>query len=749
MSILEMHKQWKIGWLMGLAFGISLGVLLVVIGHNYTAIGIVQKLNTRLQGGPLALKSEWHDVALTMSNAETVRLRFLLTRNQETADSMEPLISRIQQIAATFSGTLSETLVRRLLEYRETFVRMVEAQQNGQQAQQKLTTDREEIERLIYELENPGLEEALGEFQLAELSFFNGRTADQEKSVRVYLDRFLRDSAGHAVAGDLAKAVNTYRTTFDVIVATNAVINETSTAMQEQARTVTDTVRKGVQEAAQQAKNASHEAQQRAMGAQSNALMWAALGVLVAAIFITLFQRSFQHQVSIALDGLARLSSGDLRHRFAVSSNARNEMCRIMSSTNLMADKLSHLLALIIKEVIEINEVTGRFSSLRGDLHTCANRGRTMIKQVVSTISEVDEKTRSVQQLVLKNEQQAVSSEESAHAFQEIIEVLAQASEHASDNVSSMASAANEMPQSVAEVNSNLKRVGEAVERVAAAINDLDASQAAVRGKCRTASAESDKASKKVESANREMDRLEVAAGEIGNVVKMIKNIAEQTNMLALNASIEAAGAGEAGKGFAVVANEVKELAKQTADATKMIGQKVDDVQSIANGVVKIMDEVVGAIQSVVNANSEITETMDQQVSSTGEITQSMGHVTEATRAVTDNASRLQGTAALVAKSAEQAVDGANEIVRVSRDAVEQADRIADNASHMLAQSREMKVQTESFSASSDEVRGLGEKMDRAMLELQGMSNDVEKLTGTLQQGANILKEATGHFEFT
>ncbi|MEO5366394.1 MAG: methyl-accepting chemotaxis protein [Magnetococcus sp. WYHC-3] len=72
---------------------------------------------------------------------------------------------------------------------------------------------------------------------------------------------------------------------------------------------------------------------------------------------------------------------------------------------------------------------------------------------------------------------------------------------------------------------------------------------------------------------------LAQATEEIKKVVKMVKNIAGQTNMLALNASIEAAGAGEAGKGFAVVANEVKELAKQTAEATGMISQKVDEIE--------------------------------------------------------------------------------------------------------------------------------------------------------------------------
>jgi methyl-accepting chemotaxis protein len=67
---------------------------------------------------------------------------------------------------------------------------------------------------------------------------------------------------------------------------------------------------------------------------------------------------------------------------------------------------------------------------------------------------------------------------------------------------------------------------------------------------------------------------------EISKVTETITEISEQTNLLALNATIEAARAGEAGKGFAVVANEIKELAKQTSDATQEIKRKIESVQA-------------------------------------------------------------------------------------------------------------------------------------------------------------------------
>ena len=85
------------------------------------------------------------------------------------------------------------------------------------------------------------------------------------------------------------------------------------------------------------------------------------------------------------------------------------------------------------------------------------------------------------------------------------------------------------------------------------------------------------------------MDHLGQASAEIGEVVKVINSVAQQTKLLALNATIEAARAGEAGKGFAVVANEVKELANETAKATRQISEKIDAIQSGTEGAVMVI----------------------------------------------------------------------------------------------------------------------------------------------------------------
>ena len=121
----------------------------------------------------------------------------------------------------------------------------------------------------------------------------------------------------------------------------------------------------------------------------------------------------------------------------------------------------------------------------------------------------------------------------------------------ASTNVETAAVAADELSHSIAEISRQLSHATEIV----------------------------DHATGEARATDEQIAGLATGAQKIGDVIKMIRDIAEQTNLLALNATIEAARAGEAGKGFAVVASEVKSLAVQTAKATEDIASHIQGVQ--------------------------------------------------------------------------------------------------------------------------------------------------------------------------
>src|SRR5512140_2982957 len=158
------------------------------------------------------------------------------------------------------------------------------------------------------------------------------------------------------------------------------------------------------------------------------------------------------------------------------------------------------------------------------------------------------------------------------------------------------------------------------VQTVASATEELTSS---IAGIGRQVAQSTEIAARAVDNARRTGDTaraLAEGAQKIGDVVTLIQSIAEQTNLLALNATIEAARAGEAGRGFAVVASEVKSLAGQTAKATSEIGQNVGLIQSSTRTAVDSVREIGHAVRDINEVTSNIASAVGQQDAATREI---------------------------------------------------------------------------------------------------------------------------------
>ncbi len=151
------------------------------------------------------------------------------------------------------------------------------------------------------------------------------------------------------------------------------------------------------------------------------------------------------------------------------------------------------------------------------------------------------------------------------------------------------------------------------VSDLATAANEISSSVAATASKVEEARGQA-------MSASDTIARLAESSGKIGDIIQVINNIASQTNLLALNATIEAARAGEAGKGFAVVANEVKELARQTAEATTEITSMVETIQDETKGAVGAVNAIAEGIAEVNDLSSTIASATEEQTATISEI---------------------------------------------------------------------------------------------------------------------------------
>ena len=168
------------------------------------------------------------------------------------------------------------------------------------------------------------------------------------------------------------------------------------------------------------------------------------------------------------------------------------------------------------------------------------------------------------------------------------------------------------------------------------------------------------------EGADRTVAKLGGSSREIGKVLKVINTIAEQTNLLALNATIEAARAGEAGKGFAVVASEVKALARQTADATGTIAGTIDAIQADTEEAITAIREIGAIIQRISEAQGTIATAVEAQTSTSATMTRCLGEAAGGAGEISASIEGVAGTAGAIRSAALRSQEAAGELARVA-----------------------------------------------------------------------------------
>ena len=164
------------------------------------------------------------------------------------------------------------------------------------------------------------------------------------------------------------------------------------------------------------------------------------------------------------------------------------------------------------------------------------------------------------------------------------------------------------------------------------------------------------------DTADRKMAELAGVAEEIGEVVDMIGAIADRTNLLALNASIEAARGGEAGRGFAVVASEVKELARQTRAATGDVGRRIVGMQAVTRESGEALARIGERIREVEMTATAIAQAVDEQSLSSRELARNLDLAANGVDAVGSNLAQIADMARGTGAAAEQVLVSADQL---------------------------------------------------------------------------------------
>lgn len=356
--------------------------------------------------------------------------------------------------------------------------------------------------------------------------------------------------------------------------------------------------------------------------------------VLLTILLWFVMAGSIVRPIAQAVASLKDVAEGEGNLTKRLEGTGGNELGELAHWFNLFLEKLQE----IIKKIAEYS----------GNVNQAANQLNTIAGHMASGATETAGSAKLVSG--------------SADTMSASLHTIAMAMEESTANSSMVAGSSQDMSNMVGKIAQSAEKAK------AISLNAVD----------------------QAKEAGKRMTALEEVASGISKVTETITEISEQTNLLALNATIEAARAGEAGKGFAVVANEIKDLAKQTSEATHNIKKQISDIQNTTETTRKEIVGISAVIESVHEVVTGIALAVDEQTAATDEITRSIEQVSLGIQEVNTNVSQSSDTATQIAEDIAK--------VNISADAISSSSNEVKNSAENLQQlARELNTIVQRF----------------------------------------------------
>jgi methyl-accepting chemotaxis protein len=305
-----------------------------------------------------------------------------------------------------------------------------------------------------------------------------------------------------------------------------------------------------------------------------------------------------------------------------------------------------------------------------GQMQVCSNN------ELGALLNSLNNINSSSADMVMKIKDSSQQLAEASETLSTVSARLSEGAEQTMTKATTVATASEEMSANMDSVSAATEQAATNVNMVAAAAEEMTSTIAEISGNTAKTSNMAADASSKAARASEKVEELGRSAREINKVTETITEISEQTNLLALNATIEAARAGEAGKGFAVVANEIKELAKQTAEATLEIKKKIESVQVATEDTVLEINGVTGTINDVNDLSSAVAAAVEQQSATTAEIAENINQASQGIQEVTENISQVALVTTEIAADISEVTGFTNGIYTVSREVNDNSDEL-------------------------------------------------------------------------
>ncbi len=477
------------------------------------------------------------------------------------------------------------------------------------------------------------------------------------------------------------------------------------------------------------------------------------------------------------LAGSLREMVGNLRK---VVDNIQEASVQVASSAGQISANARLITQGAQSQAQAAEETSTSMEEMAASIQTVAANAQSLATHVEETSSSITEMGASIEQMARSSQTLATTvTETSATVEQMIVSIdqMARNLESLAGTATETSATVEEMTTFIAQVARNAESLTQAAHKASQTASDM----ASAVGEVAKIADEADRISKKAQEDARTGDeavgrtitgmktisetmentaRVIVGLGkrsqEIGKILEVIEEIADQTNLLALNAAIEAARAGEAGRGFAVVADEVRKLAERSVEATKEIGEVIRQVQQETNDAVDTAKAGAAEAKEGISLADRAGLALRSIIDSVGTSSQLMGRIASATTRQSRSATEVLETVSAMNTATDQVATAVREQAEGSkqiREAMENITRIMTQAAYstkeQAAGGRQVRVAIENVNRIASQVNiGTKEQAEgsrqivRAVESMNRMTQQVSFATSEQKRGGELVVKA-------
>jgi len=476
-------------------------------------------------------------------------------------------------------------------------------------------------------------------------------------------------------------------------------------------------------------------------------LLIAANVFIAAALAVLASSKNFFRYVKPAAGIIVLLkhitSENDFTRRLHIEQ--KGELAELVSHLNSFIETIQDIIRKIYEAAISLNKSSEILLGISDNTAAMTEETYAQINVVSDTVAKI---TGNMDMIVKKLTETGDNVNMVALAVEEItasIRSLASVSGQMSASTSQVTDIAVQVNERIAQISNFAKDVSGAVNSVAASVKEINQSLNEVSKNCERSILITTDAGEKAKNTNSIIEKLNRSSMQIGKIVGVINDIADQTNMLALNAAIEAAGAGEAGKGFAVVANEVKELAKQTAEATEEISLQIEEMQVNTREAVSAVEIINSVINEITSITGTIATSVTEQSATVGEISKATVKAAERVEQITKDLGAVSVSMQNVTNAMSDASTGVKEMARSASEISNASNEVARNTESASERIRELIRVTEETHEQTDKIsqnmEDIGLASNAMANEAVKMNNSARELSGSSQVLENFVKQ--------